>query len=158
MWTLLEHIYFLNKQRTKYISIFLDETLQPHVKIASSSHSVVLNKIQWFIVVTFKSHILKSEVHEHGDSRQTLSMHCGRYILVMSVDVQVFLNKSEWSDLMELASNCMDRQTLELFRSHEELIEWHNKCYNSKSYCTPPDTNVIDFEIMYDAVMLHTHH
>jgi hypothetical protein len=27
--TLLERVYFLNKQRTKYVSIFLDEHLTP---------------------------------------------------------------------------------------------------------------------------------
>ena len=109
MWTLLEHVYFLNKQRTKYVSIFLDETLKPQVKIARSFRSVMLNKIQWSILVTFKSHIPKSEVYELGDPRHTLSLHCGRYIRIMSEDVQVFLNKSEWSDLMELARKCMDR-------------------------------------------------
>ena len=55
-------MFFFNKQRTKYVSIFLDETLNPHVKIASSSRSAVLNQIEWFILVTFKSHIPKSEV------------------------------------------------------------------------------------------------
>ena len=106
---LLEHVYFLNKQRTTYVSIFLDETLTPHVKIASSSHSVVLNQIQWFILVTFKSHIPKSEVYELVDSRHTLSIHCGWYIHIISEDIQVFLNKSEWSDPMELASTCIDK-------------------------------------------------
>ena len=127
MWTLLEHVYFLNKQRIKYVCMFLDETLKPHVKIASSSRSVVLNQIQWFILVTFKSHIPKSEVHELGDSRHTLSLHCGRYIRIMSEDVQVFLNKTDWSDLMELARVSMGRQILKLFRLHEDLIEWRKK-------------------------------
>ena len=158
MLTLLERVYYLNKQRTKYVSIFLDETLNPHVKIASSSRSVVLNQMQWFILVTFKDHIPKSEVHELGDSRHTLSLHCGRYIRITSEDVHVFLNKSEWSDLMELARTCMDRQILKLFRLHEDLIEWQKKCYESNSYCTPPDTNVIDFETLYDEIMLQTHH
>ena len=158
MWALLEHAYFLKKQRTKYVSIFLVEILQPHNKSASSSRSVVLNQIQWFILVTFKSHIPKSEVHEPGDSRHTLSLHCGRYIRIMSEDVQVFLNKTDWSDLMELARVSMGRQILKLFRLHEDLIEWRNKCYESNSYCTPPDTNVIDFETLYDEIMLHACH
>ena len=109
MWTLLEHIYFLNKQRTKYVSIFLDDTFWPHVKIASSSRSVVLNQMQLFILETFRSHIPKSKMHELGESRHTLSLHCGRYIRIMSEDIQVFLNKSEWSDFMEFAGTCMDR-------------------------------------------------
>ncbi len=74
----------------------------------------------------------------------------------MSEDVQVFLNKTEWSDLMELARTCMDRQILKLFRLHEDLIEWRKKCYESNSYCTPPDTNVIDFETLYDEIVLHS--
>ena len=123
MWTLLEHVYFLKKQRANYVSIFLDEILQPYVKIASSSCSVMLNQIQWFILVTFKSHISKGEVYELGDSRHTLSRYCGQYICIMSEEVQVFLNKSEFSDLMELASTFMGRQILRLFRLHDDLIE-----------------------------------
>ena len=72
--------------------------------------------------MTLKSHTPKSELHELGDSRHTMSMHCGRYIRKMSEDVQVFLNKSEWSDLMELASSFMDRQILKLFRLNDDKI------------------------------------
>jgi hypothetical protein len=72
MWTLLEHVYFLNKQTTKYVSKLLDETLTEHEKVASSSSSVVLNQVQRFILVTFNSHIPRSEVREHGESRHTL--------------------------------------------------------------------------------------
>ena len=97
-------------------------------------------------------------MHELGDSRHALSLHCGRYIRIMSEDVQVFLNKTEWSDLMELARICMDRQILKLFRLHRNLIECRNKCYESISYCTPPDTNVIDFETLYDEIKLHACH
>ena len=158
MLTLLERVYFLNKQRIKLVNIFLDETLKLHVKIANSSRRVELNQMQWFILVTFKDHIPKSEVHELGDSQHTLSLHCVQYIRITSENVHVFLNKSEWSDLMELARTCMDRQIHKLFRLHEDLIEWRKKCYESNSYCTPPDTNVIDFETLYDEIMLHTHH
>ena len=93
------------------------------MKIASSSRCVVLNQIQWFILVTFKSHIPNDEVYDLGDLHHTLSMHCGLYIRIMSEDVQVFSNKSEWSDLMELASTFMGRQILKLFRLHDDLIE-----------------------------------
>jgi hypothetical protein len=72
MWMLLEHVYFLNKQRKKYVSIFLDETLQTHVRFHVFSSSMVLNQIQWLILVTFKSLIPRSEVHELGDSCHTL--------------------------------------------------------------------------------------
>ena len=67
MWTVLEHVYFLNNSRTKDVNIFLDETLKLHVKIARSSRSAVLNEIQWFILVTIKNLIPKSEVHELCD-------------------------------------------------------------------------------------------
>ena len=90
--------------------------------------------MQWFILVTVKSHIPKSEVHELANSRHTLSMYCERYVCIISEDVQVFLNKSEWSYLMELASSCMDRQILKLFRLHDDLIKWCNKCFKSPSF------------------------
>ena len=76
----------------------------------------------------------------------------------MSEDVQIFLNKSEWSDLMELASTCIDKQILKLFRQHDDMIEWRNKCYDSRSFCAPPDTNDMDFEILFDELMLHNPH
>lgn len=158
MWSLLERVYFLNKQRTKYVSLFLDENLTPQVKITSSSPNVVLNQIQWFILVTFKDAIAKNEVHELGDTRHTLSMYCGRYIRIMSEDIQVFLSKSEWSYLMELAGSCIDRQIHKLYQLHDEMIEWRNTCLESKTFCTPPQTNAIDFETLYDEIMYKTFH
>jgi hypothetical protein len=158
MWTLLEHVYFLNKQRTFYVSKFLNETLPAHVKIASSSCSVMMNQIQLFIPVTFKGYIPKNEEIELGDLCHTLSMHCGRHIRFMSYDVQLFLNKSEWSDLMELASSYMDRQILKQFKLHDDMIEWSNTCYESTSFGTPPDTYSIEFETLNYELMLHTSH
>jgi hypothetical protein len=32
MWTLLERVYFLNQQRTQYVTIFLEEDLSPEEK------------------------------------------------------------------------------------------------------------------------------
>jgi hypothetical protein len=62
MWSLLRRTYFLHEQeKTKYISIYLNHDLKPQVKIGTSR--VVLNDTQWFILVTFKSDIPKSEVH-----------------------------------------------------------------------------------------------
>jgi hypothetical protein len=96
MPTLLERVYFLNKRRTKYANISLDENLTPQVKIVRSAPDVVLNQIQWFILVPFKNDIPKNEVHEVGDSRHTESVYCGRYIRITSEDVNVFSIKSEW--------------------------------------------------------------
>ena len=70
---LLRRTYYLNEQETKYVSIYLNnDYLKPQVKIGTSSGHAVLNEIQWFILVTFKSDILKNEVHELGDTQHTL--------------------------------------------------------------------------------------
>jgi hypothetical protein len=138
MSTLLERVYFLNKQRTKYVSIFLDEYLTPQVKIVTCCRNVVLNQIQWFILVTFKNDIPINEVHELGDSRYTLSVYCGRHVRITSEDVSVLLNKSELSYLKQLAGSCIDRQILKLCNLHDELIQWRNKCFEFNSFCTPP--------------------
>ena len=63
MTRLLLRTFFLKQQGTKYVSIYLNVDLKPQVKIGSSSGHVVLNEMQWFILVTFKSNIPKNEVH-----------------------------------------------------------------------------------------------
>ena len=94
---------FLFNEETKYVSVYLNENLKPQVKIGTSSGHVVLNDLQWFILVTFKSNI-SNEVHELGDSRHILSMYCGRYIRITSENTQVYLSKKDWSQPMDLAS------------------------------------------------------
>lgn len=59
-----------------------NHNLKPKVKNVTPSGHAVLNKVQWFILVTLKSYILKNEVHEFGDSQHTLSVFCGRYIRI----------------------------------------------------------------------------
>ena len=72
---LLRRTYYLNEQETKYVSIYLNnDDLKATLKIGASSGHAVLNEIQWFILVTFKSDIPKNEVHELGDSQHTLSV------------------------------------------------------------------------------------
>ena len=110
MTGLLRRTYYLNEQETKYVSIYLNnDDLKPNLKIGTSLGHAVLNEIQWFILVTFKSDIPKNEVHELGDSQHTLSVYCGRYIR-MSQNTQVYLSKKDWSQLMDLASGCIDRE------------------------------------------------
>jgi hypothetical protein len=92
--------------------MFMDEYLTPHIKIVCSSRAIVLNHIQWFILVTFKDHIPKYVVHELGDTRHTLDMYCGRYIRITSDDVHILLSNSQWAYLMELAGSCINRQIL----------------------------------------------
>ena len=101
----------------------LDVNLTPQVKIVSSSRTVVLNQIQWFILVTFKDHIPKDVLHELGDSRHTLDLYCRRYIRITSDDVHMFLNKSLWAYLMELISFYIDRQKMKLFLLYDEFIQ-----------------------------------
>jgi len=64
MARLLRRTYYLNEQETRYVSIYLNnDNLKPQVKMGTSSGHVVLNEIQWFILVTFKGDIPKNEVH-----------------------------------------------------------------------------------------------
>jgi hypothetical protein len=156
MWSLLRRTYYLNEQETKYVFIYLNDNLRPQVKIATSSGHAVLNDTQWFILVIFKSEIPKNEVHELGDSQHTLCMHCGRYIRITSENTQVYLSKKDWSQLMELARACIRRQVIKFMRLQDELVEWSNKCIESKSFSTPPNTNVIDFETLYDELGYRT--
>jgi len=71
MTVLLRRTFFFNEQETKYVSVYLNEDLKPQVKIETSVGHVVLNDLQWFILVIFKSNVSKNEVHELGDPRHT---------------------------------------------------------------------------------------
>jgi hypothetical protein len=62
----------------------------------------------------------------------------------------VHLSKKDWSQLMDLASACIDRQVIKFMRLQDELVEWREKCVESKSFSNPPNTNAIDFETLYD--------
>ena len=92
--------FFFIEQETKYGGL-REWGPQPHVKSGTSSFHLVLNDLQWFIVVTFKSNISKNEVPELGDSRHTLSVYCGRYIRITSENTQVYLSKKHLSQLMD---------------------------------------------------------
>ena len=146
MTGLIRRTFFLNQQQTKYVSIYLNEDLKPQVKIGTSSGHVVLNEIQWFIQVTFKSNIAKNEVHELGDPRHTLSMYCGRY----EWEHSSVSKQKDWSRLTDLASACVDRQVIKFGRLQDELDEWRSKCGESKCFCTLPNTNTIDFDTLWD--------
>ena len=86
----------------------------------------LLNEMQWFILVTFKSDMPKNEVHELGDPQHTLSVYCGRYIRITSEKTQVLLSIKDWSQLLDLA---IDRELIKYGRLQEELAEWRNKCF-----------------------------
>ena len=95
--------------------------------------------------MTFKSDIPKNEVHYLGDLEHTLSVFCGRYIRITSENTQVHLSKNDWSQLLDLASACIGREVIKYGRLQDELVERRKKCFECKSFCTPPDINVIDF-------------
>jgi len=71
---------------------------------------VLLNDLQWFILVTFKDNIPKGKVHELGGSSHTLSIHCGRYVRITSENIQVLLSKKDWEYLIKLASVCINKK------------------------------------------------
>jgi len=124
-WGLLRRTYYLNEQQTMYVSIYLNHNnLKPEVKIATPSNAV-LNEMQWFILVTFKSNIPKNEVHELGDPQHTLSVFCGRYIRITSENTQVHLSNFDWSQLLDMASACVGREVIKYGRLQDELVEWH---------------------------------
>ena len=57
---------------------------------------------------------------------------------------------------MDLASACIDRQVIKFGRLLDELAEWRSKCAESKCFCTPPDTNAIDFHTLWDELTYKT--
>ena len=120
---MLRHTFFFTKQETKYVSIFINDDLKPQVKIGTLLGHVVLNNLQWFILVTFKINISKNEMHDLGDPCHNLSMYCGRYIGITSENTQVYLSKKYWSHLMDLASACIDRKLIKFCRLKDELVD-----------------------------------
>jgi hypothetical protein len=50
---------------------------------------------------------------------------------------------------MDLVGSCINGQILKPFHLHDDLIEWHNKCVESKSFCTRPERKAIDFETLF---------
>ena len=133
------------------------QSTSPSTWMATSNHRWRLGLLQatwcWITVFhscEFKSNIWKNDVHELGDSRHTLSMYCGRYIGITSEKTQVYLSKKYWSQLMDLASACIDRQVINFCRIQDDLVEWRDKCVESKCWCTPPNTNAINFDALWD--------
>jgi len=84
----------------------------------------VLNEMQWFILVTFKCDTPKNEVHELGDPHHTLSVYSGWYIRITSEKTQVLLSKKDLSQLLDLASACIDREVIKYGRIHKILQIW----------------------------------
>jgi hypothetical protein len=138
---------------SKHVCVYLDDDQAPQVKITARKDSVVLNEIQWFILVTFNEY--KCGIHELGDPSHNLFMYCRRYIRIKCGSDQVVLLLTEWSYLMKLASACLDRQIRKLSVLQEEVSAWHDRCLESNTYRKPPSTSVIDFECLYDELMFY---
>jgi len=51
---------------------------------------------------------------------------------------------------MDLESGCIDREVIKYGKLQDELLEWRNKCFQSKSFRTPPETNTIDFNTLWN--------
>jgi len=49
-----------------------------------------------------------------------------------------------------LASAGQDREMIKYITLEEELVEWRDKCFESKSFCTPPDIYAIDFNALWN--------
>ena len=79
-------------------------------------------------------------------------MYCGRYIRITSENTQVYLSKKDWSQLMDLASDCIDRKVIKFRRLQDGLMEWRVKCGDSKCFCTPTNTNAIDFDALWEEI------
>ena len=117
-WGLLRRTYYFNEQQAKYVCIYLnDDTLKPEVKIGTPSGHAILNEMRWFIPVIFKSNIPKNEGHELGNNQHTLSVYCGRYICITIENTQVHLRKKDWSQLMDLASACIDSESDQVWQT-----------------------------------------
>jgi len=51
---------------------------------------------------------------------------------------------------MDLASGCIEREVIKYGRIQDELLEWRNNCFESQSFSTPPETNAIDFNTLWN--------
>jgi hypothetical protein len=152
MPTLYHRIYYLNKQKSKYVCIYLDADLAPQVKIATCTDSVVLNEKQWSKLVKIIEY--KCGFHEPCDSRHNLFMYCGRYIRIKCEKVQVILLMTEWTNLLKLASGCLDGLMKRLTPLRAEESAWCEKCLFYKTYCKPPLIDVIDIKALDDELMV----
>jgi len=57
---------------------------------------------------------------------------------------------------MDLENFCIDRQVIKFCRLQDELVDWREKWFQCKSFCTPPNTNAIDLDTLYDELNYRT--
>jgi hypothetical protein len=149
---LLETTYFLNKKQSKYISIYLDRDLTPHVKIGSYSHRIVMDQLVWHILTALKDDVKHSTIHKLGDTDYALDVYRVRYFRITNYEEKVCLSKREWTYLLHLSTCCINRQLCKLDMLYDDLKLWYNSVINLKEFCTHNNTNFIDYEVLYDEV------
>lgn len=84
--------YCLNKAQTKCVTDFLDLYLTTQVNIAFCSGVVVLNAIEWFIVLPFKTGIPNSTLYQLAACYRTIDMYCKLFSRVTCTGVHVLLS------------------------------------------------------------------
>ena len=136
MKMLIRRTFFFNEQETKYISIYLKEDLKSYVKFRTSSGHVVLNDLQWFILVTFKSNRSKNLVTHVIRCQCTVD---GVYVS------RVRKVKFIWAKCLVTTDGFS-----EFCRTQDESVEWRDKYVESKCFCSPPNTNAIDLDTLWD--------
>jgi len=60
----------------------------------------------------------------------------------------VLLSKKGWSQLLDLASACIDREVIKFGRLQEEIAEWRDTYFESKHFFATTDINTVDFDIL----------
>jgi hypothetical protein len=153
MKRLLERVYYVNNSCTKYISLILDQHLTPYVRIVSGKQEVILDQMQWFILLAFRKNIPDNKIHELGDSLHTLDLYCGKYPRITCDNVYVVLTRQEWDCMMQMGESGLSRQLIELSHLRNNLEQWRKECLESNSLAT---TMVADLEAMYDELMYQT--
>jgi len=118
------------------------------MNIGIPSGHEILNEMHMFILVTFKTDIPKNEVHELGDPQHTLSVFCGRYIRITSENTQVHLSKKKATAAG--LGKCLHRQISDQIRQAPRWTCSGTISFESKAFCTPPHTNAIDFNTLWN--------
>jgi hypothetical protein len=58
---------------------------------------------------------------------------------------------------MDLASFFIDRKDIKFCRLQDKIVEWENKGFECKSFCTPPNPNAIDFGTFFYELSYRKH-
>jgi len=61
----------------------------------------------------------------------------------------VHVSKNDWSQLLELETDCIDREVIKYGRHQEQLADWRNKFFEFNSFFTPPDINAFDVNTLW---------